>query len=427
MRAMLLGSLVALSMAALDARAQEYTLTDIGTLGGDYAIPHAVNNAGQVVGQSELPTKNGQSQNHPFLYSNGAMKDLGTLGSGFGEALAFNNQGQVVGDSELPTYVPHAFLWSNGSMQDLDPLEPDVTSAATGITPGGQIVGAVGSAAVTFSGGTYAPIPPSPLASFYPNAINSSSQSAGTCFTTGASPTLHACRYNGTSVIDLPPLFSGGESTGSAINELNQVCGSSDNAAQTEGRATLWKGITHANLGVLSGGHFSRCDGLNNYQQQVGSSYTPADAVYTHAVLYDPVNKVTDLNSRVAKSKYLLLEAFSISDNGKIAVWCEFGGFHYRVCLLNPNLILILKKNIFALAKGDPGCIQCSSVLLPEARSLPDTLQNLTSGEKSTITSTVSLMIAQLQQVTREKEITVPQSTLLQHQAQLVLNALKPR
>ena len=425
MRAMLIGSLVALCLAALDARAQEYTVTDIGTLGGDFAIPHAVNNAGQVVGQSELPTMNGQSQNHPFLYSNGSMKDLGTLGSGFGEALAFNAQGQVVGDSELPSYVPHAFLWSNGSLQDLDPLEPDVASAATGIGPGGKIVGTVANAGVTFGAGTYVPTPPSPLATFSPTGINSSSQSSGSCLTTGTPAKVHACRYNGTSVIDLLPLYSGGQSSGNAVNGLNHVCGSSDNAAQSEGRATLWHGTTHVNLGVLSGGHFSHCDGLNDFQQQVGSSETPIDAVYPHAVLYDPVNKVTDLNSRVAKSKYLLLEAFSISNNGNIAAWCEFGGSHYRVCLLRPNLILILKKNIVALAQGDPGCIQCTTVLDPEARSLPNTMSNLTPDEKKRITSTVSLMIAQLQQVTSEKEITLAQSVLLRHQAQLVLNALQ--
>src|SRR5579871_3407416 len=72
-----------------------YTITDLGTLGGDSSWAAAVNAAGQVVGQST--TLDGNS--HAFLYSDGTMTDLGTLGGTVSYARGINAAGQVVGGS----------------------------------------------------------------------------------------------------------------------------------------------------------------------------------------------------------------------------------------------------------------------------------------------------------------------------------------
>jgi probable HAF family extracellular repeat protein len=55
---------------------QQYVVTDIGTLGGDYTQARAINAAGQVVGWS-FPT--GSVFYHAFLWSNGSMQDIGSL------------------------------------------------------------------------------------------------------------------------------------------------------------------------------------------------------------------------------------------------------------------------------------------------------------------------------------------------------------
>src|SRR5205807_9081710 len=53
-----------------------YTLTNLGTLGGNSSSATAINNAGAVVGQSALR----DGRRHAFLYRGGVTKDLGALG-----------------------------------------------------------------------------------------------------------------------------------------------------------------------------------------------------------------------------------------------------------------------------------------------------------------------------------------------------------
>ena len=53
----------------------QYTLTDLGTLGGTYSQAWGINNAGQVVGQANIPNE----AEHAFLYSGSTMTDLVVL------------------------------------------------------------------------------------------------------------------------------------------------------------------------------------------------------------------------------------------------------------------------------------------------------------------------------------------------------------
>ncbi len=96
----------------------QYTVTDLGTLGGLSSQAFGINGIGQVVGAADTG-----SGDHPFLYSNGTMTDLGTLGGGGGVAYAINGSGQVVGSAYTAgDAAEHAFLYGNGVMQDLGTL-----------------------------------------------------------------------------------------------------------------------------------------------------------------------------------------------------------------------------------------------------------------------------------------------------------------
>jgi probable HAF family extracellular repeat protein len=96
-------------------------MNDLGTLGAAPSTANGINNKGDIVGQSYLPSN---TVYHAFLYSGGFMKDLGTLGGTDSAALGINNKGQIVGYSYTPDYTIHAFLYNNGVMTDLNSLVP---------------------------------------------------------------------------------------------------------------------------------------------------------------------------------------------------------------------------------------------------------------------------------------------------------------
>ncbi len=116
-------------------------MTDLGTLGGDGSYANGINSRGQIVGDADTKDE----INHAFLYENGSMRDLGTLGGVQSSAKDINNAGQVVGYSETGISVRHAFLWKNGTMSDLNKLLPRHSGwelfEAQQITDDGQITG----------------------------------------------------------------------------------------------------------------------------------------------------------------------------------------------------------------------------------------------------------------------------------------------
>ena len=355
---------------------QEYTVTNLGTLGGNYSAGFSVNDAGQVAGGSELPTTHGVTPIHPFLYSNGTMIDLGTFGGVNGEAHEVNQKGDVTGYAESTDGVAHAFLW-NGAMQDLDPQNTsggwhiNATDAVVGLQGDPQ----AGAPGVLYSGGAVQVIPHAPFNSLQPTGINDSGQIAGVCYR-NFRPS-RACLITGDTVKSLRPLSGNTFSAGDAIDAAGDVCGVSFET--TAATATLWSGAAKVNLGQLPNGHRSECDGMNDFGQEVGSGI-PASGTAFRAVLFDVLNGARNLNLLIAHNpSRVLTQAFGISNTGYIVVVCQYGGTQGKTlaCLLKPNAVLILKKNIFALEQNDPGCIACKAVLNPEADSLPDTLVDI--------------------------------------------------
>jgi len=115
-------------------------MTDLGTLGGRTSGPEAINERGDVTGDSV--TADGLS--HAFLWTaSGGMQDLGTLpGGGFSSARDINTRGEVIGISDRADGAIHAFLWTaSGGMQDLGTLPGGTGSSASGMNERGQVTG----------------------------------------------------------------------------------------------------------------------------------------------------------------------------------------------------------------------------------------------------------------------------------------------
>jgi probable HAF family extracellular repeat protein len=224
------------------------TMTDLGSLsteGDNYSLAHALNDKGQVVGESYLGGGGG-SIDHAFLWQSGAMTDLGNLGSSWTIAHSINSAGIVVGEGNTASGVDHAWVWQSGTMTDLNNLIPAgsgwVLSSANGINDNQQIVGdgtingqqhaflwQIGGGAPTDLGA----LPGSSGSFAY--AINASGQ------VTGDSPVGNALAFSWTSpgpMTDLGTLKGDLTSRGLALNKYNQVVGYSEVNLE---RAVLWQ------------------------------------------------------------------------------------------------------------------------------------------------------------------------------------------
>jgi probable HAF family extracellular repeat protein len=113
---LVLSVMILLTLVRSRPVAAQVTMTDLGTLpGGQSSIAVGINNAGQIVGQSQTAT----GQFHPVLWENGTITDLGTLGGTVGVANSINVAGQIVGQNQTAAGELHAFLWENGTMAEL--------------------------------------------------------------------------------------------------------------------------------------------------------------------------------------------------------------------------------------------------------------------------------------------------------------------
>jgi probable HAF family extracellular repeat protein len=101
-------------------------MADLGTLNGVNSWGRDINNAGQVVGESDYNAPTGQRYTRAFLWQTGTMYDLGTLRDdptlGFSSSSGINEAGTVVGWAENEDGERRAFIYQGGQMQDLNDL-----------------------------------------------------------------------------------------------------------------------------------------------------------------------------------------------------------------------------------------------------------------------------------------------------------------
>ncbi len=264
------------------------TFNTLGRWGGTSSQGVAVNKQGEVVGSAQ----NAQQTWVGMVYSGGQSETLPIE-----IAYGLNNRGQIVGSSNVPPPAPHvmesiaAQLYQNGTVTNLGSLGGHI-SAAFGINDRGEIVG-------------YSDTGPDTT-----------------------SP-LHAFFYRDGKLTDLGTL-GGQNSDATAINSHGVITGAADlppTSTTTPEHAFIYRSGRMIDLGVVGSDVSSSGSALNDYDEVVGFTSTGTNTtsgtmfamVYTHGKMYH-LQDVIDPSSRALASHVNLYEATGINDDGWIAV-----------------------------------------------------------------------------------------------------------
>jgi probable HAF family extracellular repeat protein len=261
-------------------------MTDLGTVAGDYSRAEAINDAGQIVGVST--TASGQNRFTPglraVLWDGGAPVALGTLGGDSSWAIDINERGHVVGmtttaagQSLFELAGVRAFLWQDGRMTDLGTLGGDYVRAEA-INDAGQVVGvsttAIGADeahAFLWKDGRMVDLGTLGGSFSWASDINTQGQVVGVAET--ADGATHAFLWEDDTMIDLGTL-GGEDSWAYGINDVGQIVGESDTTRQGDGRSHAfgWQDGSMIDLGTLSGGRTSSAQAINNAGLIAGGS-----------------------------------------------------------------------------------------------------------------------------------------------------------
>lgn len=352
--------------------AASYNITDLGTLGGTFSQGFGINAGCQVVGMSS----NGVGL-HAFVYD-GMMHDLG-LG-GFNElstGYSINASGQVVGQEA----DGGAFLWTpttpNGSSGTWGWLLGG-GSNALGINDSGQVSGYyLTNVFNTTHAFLWTPTTPNGATgtlhdlgtlggtNSFGGRINASGQITGFAETAGGQRSAFLwtpTTPNGASgaMIDLGTL-GGAYSQGFGINASGEVAGVSFTA---DGylHGFIYDGTMH-DLGTL-GGNESNAQDINASGQVTGWASTEGDVI-SHAIVYDTVQGMVDLNSLIhPQSGWELTNGSAINDSGQITGFGTLNG-ETHAFLLTP---IVPEPSSLVLA-GVGFAIACSAGWASRRRS----------------------------------------------------------
>jgi probable extracellular repeat, HAF family len=368
---LLLGAVLG-GMQTVSLFASNWTLTDLGTLGGSETFADSINDLGQVVGMSRL---DGDSDTHAFFYANGLMEDMAPINSGDIRAsfrLGLNNVGQIASGVVVDdAYYPAIFNRQTRQTTSLGTLGSTFgfTGVATGINDSGVAVGISYLNSGVRHGFVYRNGTMSDLGSLggYSGALALNRAGTAVGFSSDSpSGFQRAVIWNNGSILDIS---NGFESQARAINDSGQVVGETGTVTGNE-EAFLWSNGSSENLGTLTPGRNSEAFGINNERNIVGTSEAissitfqtnPITGVITivtnfqnHAFLYSN-GSMLDLNSVIStNSGWELYYAFGINNSDQIVGWGSMdGGQHIRSFILQvpePSVptLLLLFAGLFA-------------------------------------------------------------------------------
>ncbi len=345
--------LLALAVPIRLAAQTNYSVVELGELGGTAGSANGINDRGWVTGTDNLA---GDLTSVATVWVKGSTISLGTLG-GPNSAVAWpvkSNNGVIVGISELPDADPlgedfscwpffaatvptgricQGFLWQNGQMTALPPFPGGYSSYATGVNNRGQVVG------------------------WAENGVHDP-----TC-----DPAFQVLQFraviwqpNGT-MQELPPLPGDSTSAATAINDHGQVVGISGDCGVAVGsvsakHAVLWQNGVPIDLGNIGGDAWNTPTAINNQGTIVGfANVAPGTARTFEAFIWSQAGGMKSLG-KIAGD--LRSEALGINEKGQIVGLSRGGPFLFRAVLWENNKLtdmnsLIVPGSPFLLLAGD--------------------------------------------------------------------------
>jgi probable HAF family extracellular repeat protein len=247
---------------------------DLGELPGfENTFAADIDNKETIVGVAQ--SRDDMRHTRAFLWHDGKLENLPTLGGKYGAARAINQQGDIVGKAQIPDQTMHAVLWSHGKIKDLGTLSKGHFSEAHAINEKNEIVG---DAEISSNG--------------HP----------------------HAFLWSQDHMRDLGLFPTGSLSSAQAINNKQQIVGYAD--TRDDGiHPVLWSHGHMTDLGTLGDDPSFALD-INDAGQIVGGSFI--EEGQERAFLWEK-GRLLDLNKLIpANSKWLLLSAYRINDQGEI-------------------------------------------------------------------------------------------------------------
>ena len=382
-------------MATLGSAQAAWVASHIGTLGGDYTRPSAVNGQGQVVGISQVGQPGSGGPSHGFVYDRGSIFDVGAAMHGAGvssAAFGLTNDGRaVVYGYERQSFANVAAVYDlnarTGTIVDFShlgvsaglnlnnrgmavgvaysPLVPDAPDRAftvangravalplsgsevhlKGLNDAGQIFGRYAPGGdlsrsqsfVIDSDGSFTDIGTLGGRLTYIEGFNNSGYAVGRATLAGGE-TFRAFVHvpSGAGLVDLGTLPGGHSSRAVGINDSFQVAGSADVLrpnGQSARHAVIWSGGLMHDLGSLDGSDYSEALQINNLGQVLGES---RDSDGARAMFVWADERMLDLDDLVRDIGITNVLSAVLGDNGFIAGQGTRADGSYAAFLLTP-------------------------------------------------------------------------------------------
>lgn len=305
----------------------QYTLTDLGSLGGADSRALSINNSGTVVGWAYADS---DENAHAYTFDGSPgqtsawMTDIHPENLGYKSvASAVSDTGWVSGHIIDNLHLAHATFWQNGECVHVESGPGE--SLASGINNSGQSTGrmTVGSSWHAFwyspnsSGAALQDIGTLGGSMSAGLAVNANGTVVGYSLTSSPEWQQHAFSFSADSgtMIDLGTL-GGSHSQANGINDSGKIVGWS---WRDDGRseAFIYSNDTCEMLGIgRLGGYSSVANGINSQDETVGwwseNGYDRRAFIYKDGSMLD-LNTLLDENTG-----WQLVEAKSINDSGQI-------------------------------------------------------------------------------------------------------------